>query len=217
LRKDGEYPLFDGIGSERTVTGADQSVSASLTYEAFGQTVASSGSSSNPYRFAGAWGYRSDGDAGLMLVGARYYDAQVGRFISRDTYLDQHPYLYCNHDPVNAVDPSGHWPSWLKHLPGWLKGGLAGAVVGGLVVIGSAIAVPAVGATVIGAIAIGGLAGGLAGIAVVGYGSDPGDVTWGKIEEGFVGGAVGGALTGPITGMAPMPWLARIIQKITLR
>jgi len=24
------------------------------------------------------------------------------------TYLDQPPYLYCNHDPVNAVDPSGH-------------------------------------------------------------------------------------------------------------
>ena len=43
-----------------------------------------------------------------MLVGARYYDAQVGRFISRDTYLDQNPYLYCDHDPVNAVDPSGH-------------------------------------------------------------------------------------------------------------
>jgi len=42
------------------------------------------------------------------LVGARYYDAQVGRFISRDTYLDQPPYLYCDHDPVNAVDPSGH-------------------------------------------------------------------------------------------------------------
>jgi len=84
------------------------STTASLTYEAFGQTVAWSGSSSNPYRFAGAWGYRSDGDAGLMLVGARYYDAQVGRFISRDTYLDQNPYLYCDHDPVNAVDPSGH-------------------------------------------------------------------------------------------------------------
>jgi len=112
------------------VTGADQSVSASLTYEAFGQTVASSGSSSNPYRFAGAWGYRSDGDAGLMLVGARYYDAQVGRFISRDTYLDQHPYLYCNHDPVNAVDPSGHWSVTYSEVSGSV-----GGVVGGISVV----------------------------------------------------------------------------------
>jgi hypothetical protein len=29
-------------------------------------------------------------------------------FISRDTYLDQLPYGYCDGDPVNAVDPSGH-------------------------------------------------------------------------------------------------------------
>jgi len=41
-------------------------------------------------------------------VGARYYDAQVGRFITRDTYLSQKPYIYCEHNPVNAVDPSGH-------------------------------------------------------------------------------------------------------------
>jgi len=32
--------------------------------------VAQWGSSANPYRFAGAWGYRDDGDAGLLHVGA---------------------------------------------------------------------------------------------------------------------------------------------------
>ncbi len=52
-------------------------------------------------------GDESQGDAGLIHVGARYYDAQVGRFTSRDTELDQHPYLYCEHDPVNGIDPSG--------------------------------------------------------------------------------------------------------------
>ena len=53
-------------------------------------------------------GYRNDGDTGLMLVGCRYYDAQTGSFISRDTFLDQKPYEYCDGDPVNGVDPSGH-------------------------------------------------------------------------------------------------------------
>ncbi len=78
-------------------------------------TVATTGSSSNPYMFAATSGYRNDGDAGLMHVGARYYDSQVGGFITRDTYLDQKPYLYCGHDPVNCLDPSGHdfW-SWVK-------------------------------------------------------------------------------------------------------
>ncbi len=41
-------------------------------------------------------------------MGCRFYDAQVGRFITRDTYLDQAPYAYCDGDPVNATDPSGH-------------------------------------------------------------------------------------------------------------
>ena len=59
--------------------------------------------------FGATSGYRNDGDAGLSHIGARYYDAQVGRFISRDTYLDQKPYLYCEHDPVNHLDPSGHF------------------------------------------------------------------------------------------------------------
>jgi RHS repeat-associated protein len=78
---------------------------------------------------AGAWGYRTDGDAGLMHVGARYYDAQVGRFITRDTVLSEHPYLYCEHGPVNAVDPSGHIAIalGLAGPPGWVL--LAGAVV----------------------------------------------------------------------------------------
>ena len=108
IRKDGETPLFDGLGSERTVTNSGQSVTASLTLSAFGQTIASSGSSTSAYQFGATSGYRTEGDVGLTLVGCRFYDAQVGRFISRDTYLDQAPYAYCDGDPVNNVDPNGH-------------------------------------------------------------------------------------------------------------
>ncbi len=75
---------------------------------AFGQTVASSGNSTDTYQYGATSGYRTEGDAGLTLVGCRFYDAQVGRFISRDTYQDQPPYAYCDGDPVNATDPSGH-------------------------------------------------------------------------------------------------------------
>ncbi len=108
IRKDGETPLLDGLGSERTVTNSGQSVAASLTLSAFGQTVASTGSSTSAYQFGATSGYRSEGDAALTLVGCRFYDAQVGRFITRDTVLTEKPYAYCNGDPVNALDPSGH-------------------------------------------------------------------------------------------------------------
>ncbi len=100
--------MFDGLGSERTVTNSSQTVTGTITFEGFGATIATTGSSSNPYKFAATSGYRDDGDAGLMHVGARYYDAQAGRFITRDTELDQHPFLYCDHDPVNHRDPDGH-------------------------------------------------------------------------------------------------------------
>ena len=87
--------------------------------------------------FAATSRYRNDGDAGLMLVGARYYDATVGRFISRDSLLDQRPYVYCAGDPVNALDPSGHIPGWVNfvklviELAMNLASGVKGDVVGG--------------------------------------------------------------------------------------
>ncbi len=94
----------------RTVTNTAGAVQGTLTAMAFRQSVSSSGSSTDPHGFAATSGHRSDGGAGLTLVGARYYDAQAGAFISRDTYLDQLPYGYCDADPVSAVDPDGYKP-----------------------------------------------------------------------------------------------------------
>jgi RHS repeat-associated protein len=108
----------DGLGSERAVTNASQTVTGTINYDAFGQAIGITGSSTNPYLFAATWGYRNDGDAGLMHVGARYYDAQVGRFLTRDTVLSEHPYLYCEHEPVDHVDPDGHIPILIPILIG---------------------------------------------------------------------------------------------------
>ena len=123
--------MFDGLGSERTVTNASQAVTASLTLSAFGQTIASTGSSTSAYGFGATSGYRTEGDAGLTLVGCRFYDAQVGRFITRDTYLDQKPYAYCDGDPVNATDPTGHNVDG-NTIGAWTGGIILGAIGGAL-------------------------------------------------------------------------------------
>ncbi|MDE2206994.1 MAG: RHS repeat-associated core domain-containing protein, partial [Armatimonadetes bacterium] len=107
LRRNGEYPAFDGLGSARAETNSSGTATATQDFDAFGNTIASSGSTSSPYNFAGDWAYQSDGDAGLQHVGARYYDPQVGRFASRDSMLDQIPYAYCGGDGANRVDPDG--------------------------------------------------------------------------------------------------------------
>jgi hypothetical protein len=70
-----------------------------------------------------------------MHVGPRYHDAQVGRFITRDTVLSEEPYLYCRHDPVNAVDPDGHRPA--RRFWYWVGviGVIGAEIVGGVVAI----------------------------------------------------------------------------------
>ena len=62
------------------------------------------------------YGYYYDEDTGLYYLNARYYSSKWRRFISPDdtAYLDPETpnglnlYCYCNNDPVNYADPSGH-------------------------------------------------------------------------------------------------------------
>ena len=113
IRRNGEYPLSDGRGTERQETDGGRNVTATLATDASGMAVGSSGSSGSAYGFQGGSGYRSDGDGpagftAFQKVGARYYDPLFGRFITRDTELGQRPYTYCDGDPVNCVDPTGH-------------------------------------------------------------------------------------------------------------
>jgi RHS repeat-associated protein len=168
IRKDGETPLYDGLGTARAETNSSQAVTFTQIPDAFGNTVATTGSTASSYQFAATSGYRTDGDAGLMKVGARYYDPQVGSFTTRDTYLDQKPYLYCEHDPVNGVDPSGHdinWGDLISELFGGGAGGAIGGMLGGGTAGGEVGTVAGPVGTAVGA-GIGAVIGGLGGLGV---------------------------------------------------
>ncbi len=159
IGKGSDVNLYDGVGSSRQTTSSGGSVTASAIYEGFGQTVASSGGGTATYGYCATSGYQSDGYAGLTHVGARYYDESVGRFITRDTQLDQKPYNYCEADPVNLVDPSGH------NVPvGATVGAIIGAVVIGGIAVDFGLGAPgAIAGTLIGAVGGGGIGGVIGG------------------------------------------------------
>ena len=84
-------------------------------YDQYGQIDASSTSigNINPFRYRS---YYFDRDTGLYYLNYRYYDPEIGHFISPDSieYLKLnslqgiHLYAYCAYNPITNYDYSGH-------------------------------------------------------------------------------------------------------------
>ena len=80
----------------------------------------------NPFRYRG---YYYDTETGLYYLKSRYYDPEVGRFITIDdtSYLDPETinglnlYAYCGNNPVMGYDPEGTW-DWGRFWSGLLIG-----------------------------------------------------------------------------------------------
>ena len=102
---------FDAHGSTRTLTNAAGTPTDSYTFDAFGTTVNSTGTTANPYLYDAQ---RFDSGSGLYHLRARYYDPQIARFESRDPLRGDpaaprslHSYMYAGDDPVTGSDPTG--------------------------------------------------------------------------------------------------------------
>jgi len=96
-------------GSVTNIVDADDDIAKSYTYDAYGNT-SSTGTFVNSFAYTGAV---IDEETDLYYMNARYYDPATGRFISEDSYRGDgevfwHLYAYCDGDPVNNTDPTGH-------------------------------------------------------------------------------------------------------------
>ncbi len=108
------YFGYDGQGSIRYVLDhpAAATILSAFDYDAYGNLLAGAPTDANLYRYtAQPW----DPDLGLYYLRARYYQPTLGRFLTGDSYegsqtdpLSLHKYLYCQGDPVNGTDPTGH-------------------------------------------------------------------------------------------------------------
>jgi RHS repeat-associated protein len=101
--------ISDERGSPRLVVDvASGEVGQRIDYDEFGVVTFDSNPGFQPFGFAGGL---YDRDTGLTRFGAREYDAQTGRWMSKDPLgfaaADTNLYAYCKNDPGNRIDPTG--------------------------------------------------------------------------------------------------------------
>jgi RHS repeat-associated protein len=81
--------------------------SAKYTYDSFGNTTNSTGSATNWFRYTGR---EFDSTGGLYYYRARYYDPEMGRFLSEDPMrfsAGMNFYTYVRNSPLDLTDPTG--------------------------------------------------------------------------------------------------------------
>jgi len=112
----------DYLGSVACLTDPSGTATDTYAYDPWGEPLSSTGTTSNEFRFVGAMGVEWDGDVELYYMRARWYDAEISRFLSRDPFGQSTDYIYSGDEPIRFTDPSGlqrnpspisaNWPTW---------------------------------------------------------------------------------------------------------
>jgi RHS repeat-associated protein len=101
------YYQQDGIGSVSSLSSPAGVLANTYTYDSFGKLMASTGTLTNPFQFTGR---QFDTETGIYYHRARYFDENLGRFISEDPirFKGGHNfYRYSDNSPTNLTDPTG--------------------------------------------------------------------------------------------------------------
>ena len=139
------YYHKDALGNVTEVSNSSGTKIESYTYDIYGEVTIYDSSDeqitesaiSNPYLFTGR---RYDKATGLYYYRARYYSAELGRFLSRDPIGYKggiNLYAYVGNNPVNLIDPLGLCGE-KKLSEKLVEGGVAIGITGGVVVIAGA-------------------------------------------------------------------------------
>lgn len=106
------YYHSDHLGSSNIITNQAGNLILNCEYLPYGEFSTKEGVNATNYYFTGK---ELDDETGLIYFGARYYDPQLGRFITADPTI-QFPYnlqslnrySYCLGNPLRYIDPSGY-------------------------------------------------------------------------------------------------------------
>ncbi len=156
----------DHLGGTNVITDISGARVQLNEYDPWGKVSRTEGNVDPEKRFTGQI---LDPESGLYYYGARYYDPELGRFISPDPIVPSpgdpqslNRYSYVRNNPVKYIDPTGHgfWSrvgNFFKNLFRQPEQLFLAAITGGLSIIVQAIAAGIGGA---GGIAFAGIMGG---------------------------------------------------------
>ena len=124
------YFVCNWRGDVTEIYDSTGALAASYSYDAWGKVVSVKDASGaaitssthianvNPIRYRG---YYYDSETGMYYLKSRYYDPQVKRFLNADGYaatgqsiLGNNMFAYCDNNPVNRADSTGHFWKQLK-------------------------------------------------------------------------------------------------------
>jgi len=102
----------DHLGGVNVITNDTGLLAQIIEYDPWGKVSRQEGSGDSLRRFTGKI---LDPESGLYYYGGRYYDPELGRFISPDPFVGDpfdpqnlNRYSYVVNNPVNAIDPDGY-------------------------------------------------------------------------------------------------------------
>jgi RHS repeat-associated protein len=198
--------VSDHLGSSRRVVDENGTVVASFDYGPSGVTIKQGGSQPDIllYRYTGQ---EFDSESGLYNYRARFYDAELGRFIDVDPMMQgASPYAYVLDDPINQSDPTGEF-AWVAFLIIVAISAIVGAVAGAITYavthegnfnVGKFFLYALTGAV---AGAASGAAGYFGGVIATGALAAIGVSTSTSFASGIIVGAAAGAADGAVSGV----------------